>query len=67
MADIDLIGYRAGKIRKPKAGDDDLDSIGILDSVELQIGTGNDLKLYHDGTHSSFFTLLATENAYLKI
>ncbi len=28
------------------------DSLNFADNVELKIGTGGDLKLYHDGSHS---------------
>ena len=51
-SDIDLIGYKSGKIVKPDGGTGSIDTIGINDGTKLQIGTGDDLKLYHDGNHS---------------
>lgn len=50
MANITLVGYNSGKIVKPDGSESD--NVNIDDNVKLQIGTNNDLKLYHNGSHS---------------
>ena len=47
MADIKLIGYSSGKIKKPNGS---TDTINVDDSTRLRFGADNDLQVYHDGT-----------------
>ena len=59
MADLKLIGYEGGKLLTPGAED----NVQIVDDVKLQLGSGQDLELYHDGTDS----FVATSTGSLKI
>ena len=41
-------------------------NIKLGDNQQILIGTGSDLKLWHDGTHSYVSTTSGTQNLYLQ-
>ena len=59
MANFNIIGYGSSKIKTPAASD----NLRAVDSVTVQIGSNQDLEIYHDGTNS----YLANKTGELKI
>ena len=64
---VDIANDRTGiGITTPSQKLEIAGNIKLGDNQEILIGTGSDLKLWHDGTHSYVRTTSGTQNLYLQ-